>query len=711
MNDFSFGKISTKSRKQALNLKIYNNPILIDKSKTRAKYDKVVAVLVEDRFGEKELGYIDTFLKTLGVFKYIVLNALNCDYDEKEDKEGIIKFYKANRSNFMKYIPEGSPILTSGPALYSLLMEDDIYPNHCHQIIFGRSNFWFSPDLTQKNCHRVYPLDSFKDDIFGFELYKKWCPRAVDSYKTKLAQIQVNQMLRHINDPLPEYPKLNKIFIESKEDFIKRFYEPNKNRKDEILAWDLETDGLNFYKDRIGCITLSFDGITGYYIPWKYVDKKKLGEILKNNKQCGANLKFDCKHLWKNGVPEAYIDEDIVQLGHTMDETRSNSLKTLAFFYSIYGGYERPLDEYKEKMGGDKINYLEIPENILREYAVMDSIVTYICFTNMLNHVRELDKKYPNEFSPNGMEYYYRTFKIPAENMYARIEYKGVYVDKDALDKVRDDIKKDIRKLKDQLCDSFGVDKDFQWESGQKLGKLLEEKGWEDWGRTKSGELATGDYQISRWKKTHPEAKVLEQLKSFNTLLNTFIGDEIKNSAMADWMGDYDGNEDLDKGWTQHLQYHKEDNSWRMHPSYLSMMTDSGRSRCTSPNMQQVPTRGAYSKEIKSCLKTPNDEDYYLSTVDYSSLQCRLCAIDVRYDDKLPDGNPGIVGVLKEGAAADLHSQTGFNVFFKDKKIDVQIITVEQDGKTYEFLEGEQVLTDHGEKFAIDLTEDDTLII
>lgn len=412
----------------------------------------------------------------------------------------------------------------------------------------------------------------------------------------------------------------------------------------------------------------------------------------------------DTTEIVNYGFKDLYLNEDIVQLGHTMDETRSNSLKSLAFFYSIYGGYERPLDLYKEKMGGNKINYLEIPEDILKNYAIEDSIVTYICFTNMLNHCRDLDTKYPNEFSEHGMEYYYRTFKIPAENMYARIEYEGVYIDKEDLDDVRRDIKKAIQELKDELCEKFQVDKDFQWESGQKLGKLLEEKGWEDWGRVKSGELATGDFQISRWKKTHPEAKILEQLKSFNTLLNTFIGDEIKNSYMAEWMGTYDGNEDLDKGWTQYIQFHEEDGTWRMHPHFLSMMADSGRSRCTAPNMQQTPTRGAFSKEIKSCLKTPNDEDFYLATADYSSLQCRLACIDIR------DTNDPLYHILQEGAGVDLHSQTSYNTFFAGKEVDIDIITVEQDGKTYEFLGGQTIMTDHGEKFAINLTEEDTLI-
>ena len=704
MKDFGFGGINVNSRKQVLNLKRYDNPVLVDNGKVRANYEYPIVVLVEERYGEKELKYIDNFLKSAGAYKYIILHAINCDYDPKEAREGIIKFYKANKSDFYKYIPKNSPVLTSGPALYSLLQEDDLYPNHCNQIIFGKSNFWFSIDLTQEKCHRVYPMESLKNDIFGYELYDKWCPRAVDSYKTKLAQIQINLAIKYNSTTPPEYPELNKIFIESEEDFIERFYEPNKDRKNEYLAWDLETSGLNFYKDKIGCITLSFDGHTGYYIPWKYVDKKKLGEILKNNKQVGANLKFDVEFLWKNGVPEAYIDEDVIQLGHTLDETRSNSLKSLAFFYSIYGGYERPLDLYKEKMGGDKVNYLEIPENTLREYAVMDAIVTWQVYDNLISHCRELDRKYPNEFSENGMEHYYRTFKIPAENMYSRIEYTGVYMDKDELDKVRNDIKKDIQKLKDQLCEDFNVDKDFQWESGQKLGKLLEEKGWEDWGRTKSGELATGDFQISRWKKTHPEAKTLEQLKSFNTLLNTFIGDEIKNSAMAEWMGTYDGNEDLDKGWTQYLQFHKEDESWRMHPHFLSMMADSGRSRCTAPNMQQVPTRGAYAKEIKNCIKTPNDEEFYLATADYSSLQMRLAAVDIR------DPNDPLVKLLQGGSGVDLHSNTSYNTFYADKEVDIDIITVEQDGKTYEFLGGQVVMTDHGEKFAIDLKDDDTIL-
>lgn len=727
MSSFSFGNINVNSRKQVLNLKTYESPLLVDKSRVRAKYKLPVVFLVEEQYGEKELKYIDEFLRSEDCSKYIILNAINCELNDKEVKEGVIKFYSNNKSNFMDYIPYGAPIITSGFALYALLMEDDVYSNYANQLYFGKSNFWFSPNLTQKLCHRVFPIASFKKDIFGFEFYNKWATGAVDSYKTKIARVQITNAIKYTNVAVPEYPKLNKVFIESAEEFHEKFYLPNKDRTD-MVAWDLETSGLHFYKDEIGCITLSFDGITGYYVPWDVMDyqcKIELDEIFGHCKQIGANIKFDVKHLWKPrktkkrigntsnyeeveyGFKNARIDEDIIQLGHTLDETRSNSLKTLSTLYTIYGGYERPLDEYKAKMGGE-VNYLDIPENILREYAVMDAICTRLVYDELLTHVRELDSMYPNEFSEHGMEYYYRTFKMPAERMYAKIEYEGVYVDKEALDKVRHDIVEDINSTKKSLSKQFGVSEDFPWESNTEVGKLLEQKGWEDLGRTKAGFYEVGKYQLNRWKKNHPETKELTAFKSYTTLLNTFIGDETKNSTWAELNGDND--EEGTKGWTAHLVYHPEDNSWRMHPSFLSMMTDSGRSRCTAPNMQQVPTRGKYSEEIKSCIITPNNDEYYLATVDYSALQMRLCGIDIRHFDKTAEGGKGFVETLLEGRNVDMHSNTAYNVFYRSRPVDVETVEVEQEGKRYTFLGGEEVRTkNRGEVFACDLKEDDVL--
>lgn len=697
MSGFSFGNINVASKKQVLGLNLLDNPVLVDKSSNPSSYDFVPIILVDEVYDNYALKAIESFLTNAGMLRYKIVSAVNCKIDEKIIKqEGKIKFYKNNKSKFQNEIPKASPIITVGAALYSLLMEDDLYPSHVQQIIFGKPYFWFSEDFTAGSYHMVFPIESFRD------IFAEGFKNPTDSYITNLAYIQIDRCKKLGGKPAPRLPKLNKIFIESPEDFVNRFYLPNKDYHGEV-AWDLETSGLNFVKDEIVCITLSFDGVTGYYIPWRYVDKEKLNEILSNCRQVGANLKFDLKFLWHNGVPAARVDEDVITLGHTLDETRSNSLKALAFLYSEYGGYERPLDQYKDRLKkGKDINYAtDIPEELLREYAIMDAIVTYRVWKNMMAHMRELDNKYPNTDCPeNTLEHFYYHNRIPADNLYAGCEYRGVPVDKEGLNQVRKDILEYKKSLTEKLSEAFNVSKDFNWDSSAQIGKLLEKKGWECLGRAKSGEYLTGKFQMRRWAKEHEEAKTILELGSISTLISTFVGEDTSNSIIADFLGIND--EESSIGWTKCMNYWPDKHMYGFNPSFASMRADSNRSRCTNPNMQQIPTRGKFTKEIKKCIKSFDDENYYIVTIDYSSLQMRLCACDSDMQDDLK------ATLRKPGA--DVHSQTAWSVFCKDKAMNVEIITVEQDGITKEFLAGEEVMTENrGLVFARDLKEDDVL--
>ena len=696
-SNFSFGNINVDSKKHALRLNISSNAVLRDRSTANASYNFTPAVLCDEIYDEESLNVICKFLERKKLTRYILLSAINCKISKEQVKDdqktGIIEFYKTNISDFEKYIDKNAPILTVGAALYSLLQEDDIYPSHVLQTPFCVTHFWFSRDLTTERLHQVFPIESFRDLIETKKIVdksKKPGPKGYplidtgileyprDSYKTAQAEDQITRLIKHGAEKPPRYPKLNKIFIESTEDFHERFYLPNKDRRGDYLAWDTETSGLHFMKDQLGCITLSYDGVTGYYVPWKYVIKDELNEILKNSRQILANGKFDIKFLWKNGVPAARVDEDTLLLAHTLDETRTNSLKAMAFYYSEYGGYERKLDSYRKKTGID--NFLEIPEEILREYAVMDAIVTRRVFDRMINHVRQLDKALPNEFSKDTLEDYYHNRRIPSSNMYAQLEYRGVYINKEKLDALRLQMYDYIDDLKRQLSEAFEVSKHFDWSSSQALGRLLEAKGWENLGTVKAGGYQTSDDQLTRWAKTHPEAKLLQTLRSVSVLVNTFVGDA-----------------EGTKGWSQYLIYHPEDNSYRMHCDYFPMGTDSGRTRCQKPNLQNTPTHGLFTKEIKSCISTCDDDNYLLATIDYSSLQMRLASIDGEIEDDLWKAfqHPGV----------DIHSQTAWSTFFANKEIDVTTIETE-DGKKY--LGEEQVFIEgKGFIFGKDLTEED----
>ena len=690
-SSFSFGGINTKDKKRSLNQDLVDSPIIVDRSDTPStKFKAPVVVLVERFYKGKEVEAIENWLRKSGLKKYIIMCPLKYDvtpdYIQEELHEGVIGYYIRNVNQFRKYIPSLSPILVAGQAIYSLLQEDDVQFNHADQRPFCVTNFWFSYDLTS-NGNYVYPIWPISD-IFadGFIDNTGRIKNAVDSYRTNLALLQINDIIKAGTKYPPRYPRLNKIFIESKEEFYSKFYEPNKDRKGELLAWDLETSGFNCFEDRIGCITLSFNGTTGYYIPWEYVDKDCLNEILKNNTQLGANLKFDIRFLWKNGVPAARVDEDVYTIGHCLDETRSNSLKALAFYYTEFGGYERALDVYKQKYNID--NYLDIDEDVLKEYAIMDAIVTRRIYPKIMAHLRWIDETKPNEkFPENSLERYYYYRRIPANNLYASMEYHGLCVNKPKLDALRIEIREFINKTKKELCEAYGVPDDFDWGSTMKVGQLFKKIGYENLGETKVGEYKCSDDELVRWAKIHPEVKKLQTLRSVNTLINTFVGDE-----------------EGTKGWTQYMMHHPEDKSevWRMHPTFNAMGADSHRAKSSFPNSQNIPTRGMFSKEIKSCICTPDDDEYYLVTCDMSALQLRLATIN--------SGDAALTSEFQK-PNADIHSLTGSLVFTKDRELDVEIINVEQDGKTYEFLGGELVETKRGEIFARDLKEDDELIV
>lgn len=731
MAGFSFGNINVQSKKHILGLETIDDCIAYDCSRQGSRQQ--VNVLLDEYLEGRDLEAVCRFLKANGLDSFRLMYSLNCkagkEEIERSQREGVIGFYTNNRSGFESKLIPYAPVITFGPALYSLLQENDIQPNHVQQRIFGKPSFWFSKDLTQRNCHRVFPLEPSRD-IFadGFE------NGPVDSFRTVLAKEQISDCIRSDRLSMPDYRPLNKVFIEDGQDFMDRFYTPNAYRIGCPVAWDLETSGFSFLKDTIGCITLSFDGETGYYIPWRVLDdgrKALLDGLLDRNVQIGANLKFDVKFLWANGLPHARIDEDIIILGHCLCEKRSNSLKSLAFYYSEYGGYERELDAYKKKTRVS--NYLRIDEATLREYAVMDAIVTRRAWANMMDHTRRLDRAYPNECYPaNGLERYYYDRCIPATNMYAHMEYRGFYVSKDRLDALRVEMSSYIKDCKRKLSEAFHQPMDFDWNSGVRLGTLLEAEGWEDLGRSKLTKpnvpkdkrhleenrvYLTSDFQLKRWEKDHPvEVGLIKDLKHAQTLLNSFVGGDIPGQvnqsrvASSDFRFSaqeaYDDEVSTDeKGWAQYMTYHPEDGSWRMHANYQSMGTDSGRTKCQRPNLQNTPTRGMFASDIKKCVCTPDDDRYYLVTLDYSSLQMRLAAIDQYPPDKnLYDAfwTPNI----------DMHSHTAYLSFCSEKGFNVEKVSVEQDGKTYEFLGGELVLTQNrGEVFARDLEETDTLAV
>lgn len=691
---FQFGGLNVSASKKTLQADMVENPVLIEHTSNNG--EPYFLVLLDEYYPPAKIKKIEKFLKRNSITNYRAVMSINVRIKKDDIKEGLAKFYRTNQSNWKEHVLDARAIISVGAAMYAINQSSDILVDHFRDIVFNKSYYW-SPDAEAY----VFPIDSF-NDIFAplapkgngmFQPSKGpvQTDAPTNTYRTRFSEYQIGQAKTlRLMRPRRIPPELVSVDTEA---LFRNVCE--KNMGAEKIAWDLETSGFDFMTDRIGCLTMSFDGKTGYYVPWEIVDRELLNELLGSVKmQIGANLKFDVRFLWRNGVPNARIDNDTVQLGHILNEQRSNSLKAHAYYYTVHGGYDRELDRYREKTGID--DYTAIPFHIIFPYATMDSVVTYQVHEALQKQLNWVDENYPNEkLEAWPMRRYYEEIMMPATMAFAEIEYTGVYTDKAKLAQSREYIWSEINQIENDLRALWDVPDTFDFNSSKKLGELFEALGWEDLGRGKSGVMNTSDANLSRWAKLgHPGVAQFQRLRSLKTILKTFIS----------------ASEDAEKGWARYLRYHEEDNSYRMHPTFNVMRTESGRCRSDSPNMQNVPSHGEFAKLVKTCITTPDPDQYYLCTVDYASLQIRLAAIDTNLNDEGRDEN--LYNVYTDPKmGGDMHSRTGFGVFAEGREFELDIIEVEDENGLHSFYADEWVETaDRGKVQAKDLAETDILV-
>ena len=278
-----------------------------------------VLLLLENRPGSVESfkHYIDNLFKAnLPHFDYDVVVAAKLDLNLQAIKKyGVYKFYQENHSDFKRYIQDNTVIITSGYALQAITESDDLSIECFYDYIFNKTYF-FAP----QTCTYVFPIDSFTTTLMRWENngYK-----STDCSRVEFSKLQFQYIKDHY-DFLSHQPPLQRFRIveATSPSMWREVYEESKKYKK--VSKDLETDGLDFLRNKIGCISLSFDGKTGFYIPWEYVNKEELDEMLGRMYQIGTNSKFDDKFLHKNGVKNAYTHSDNLHLGHLLNEMRFN---------------------------------------------------------------------------------------------------------------------------------------------------------------------------------------------------------------------------------------------------------------------------------------------------------------------------------------------------------------------------------------------------
>lgn len=557
-------------------------------------------VLISEYLFERQLLYLKSFFHKQGARVNIVYVFSTIINEKRNIVGGIVKFFYENvRSDLKEWLDSTKPVVAVGRAIYATTFDSDVKVSGFYDSVFNNT-FFYSPFIN----NRVYPIDTFFK-ICNFGQIDKKTGKAKDwndAWEMHFADEQIKRALKVGDCHLSRKKSINWEMIENPNDWLKEKTE-NIFENEVWVSVDTETDGLNKLSNHIGDLTISFDGFTAYHLFWKDVNPRIFTAFAKKHKLILANGKFDILFFMYHGCDLLVPSWDTMIAGHLLNEMRSNSLKTHAFYYTNYGGYDLELEKFKWKYPGLK-NYLSIPDSIRIPYACMDAAVTYQVW----------QKEYSDMQKEPEMFEYFNNYCIPMLKVFIKAEYKGFCVNWDSITKVGKTIQDNIKNAISNVQKAFN-NPTLNPSRKMELGKYIESLGWECINRGKAGFYKVSKIELAEWKKLgHKEVDSLLEYSRWVTIWNTFIGedstdgDDYAVDVSSDNDGDFFGGNDTKQenhDATGLWQYRAVDN--RVHTTYHAFMTSSHRHRSSDPNLQNIPHHDKEAASIvRQCYIPPN---------------------------------------------------------------------------------------------------------
>ena len=420
----------------------------------------------------------------------------------------------------------------------------------------------------------------------------------------------------------------------------KKNYELIKNEK-EIEDWmkkseeigefaiDTETTSLDPHTAKLVGISISNRIGNACYIPLNHVsgnnlNEKKVLSVLKNYledesiKKVGQNIKFDFIVFYHRGITLNSM-EDTMLMSYTLDAGKNrHNMDTLS---EIHLGHKTI--KFKDLVGTGKkqLNFSEVDISEAKDYAAEDADITF-----------RLYKIFSKSLKAEKLLNIYELFEKPLIKILAEMEIKGIKLDKSSLNKLSSKFSIKIEKLEKSI---FKISK--------KIFNI---------GSTKQlGEIMYNDLKIAALKKTKKgsfatSASVLEDL--------AFKGYEFPK-LILEWRQI----SKLKNTYSDALPEYINQNTKRVHTSFLLAATTTGRLASSDPNLQNIPIKSDDGKDIRKAFVS--EKNNKLISADYNQVEMRILAdlADVKQLKKAFLNNE------------DIHTLTASQVFGKEiNKID-----------------------------------------
>jgi DNA polymerase I-like protein with 3'-5' exonuclease and polymerase domains len=217
------------------------------------------------------------------------------------------------------------------------------------------------------------------------------------------------------------------------------------------VALDSETTALYPRNGYVLGVSLSYERDHGAYILSDCIDEEcsdLFQELFNKKTVVFHNAKFDLAFMSYQFGWEFPVYEDTMLLHYCIDENPgTHGLKQLALQYTDYGDYEQPMyewiDEYRKKTGilKDEFTFDLIPFDIMKTYAAIDAVVTFLIYAKLKPAVTKNKK----------LNKVYTGILIPASTFLIKVQDNGVPFDMARLKFAQAEMQKSIDESIEEL--------------------------------------------------------------------------------------------------------------------------------------------------------------------------------------------------------------------------------------------------------------------
>jgi DNA polymerase-1 len=378
--------------------------------------------------------------------------------------------------------------------------------------------------------------------------------------------------------------------IDSKEKRMALIAELNKQSE---ICFDTETTGLDVNQAELVGLSFAFKTSEAYYVPFPedfneaqlLVNEFKLLFENESITKIGQNIKYDLAILKRYDIEIKGKLFDTMVAHFLIQPDMRHNMNVLAETYLNYSPVS--IETLIGKKGKEQLGMRSVPIEEIKEYAGEDADIT-LQLKNIFDPMLE-DAQIKKLFDE---------IEIPLIPVLAAMEAEGIALDKNALNELSIELKKDILIMETEIQQLAGTS--FNVSSPKQVGQILFEvlKIVEKPKKTKTGQYATGEDVLIKLVAKHEIVGKILDYRELVKLKNTYV------DTLPELVNPRTG---------------------RIHTSYNQVVAVTGRLSSDNPNLQNIPIRTERGREIRKAF-IPRNENYILLSADYSQIELRIIA-------------------------------------------------------------------------------------